>query len=70
MCPLQLWLLGEGESGTNGECSINIYILSCAKWIACRSYCITQGAQPSAVMTKKGGVGRKGGRLKRERIYK
>ena len=24
----------EGESGTNGESSINIYIPSCIKWIA------------------------------------
>ena len=26
--------VGEGESGMNGESSINIYTLSCVKWIA------------------------------------
>ena len=25
--------VGEGEHGTNGESSIDIYILSCAKWV-------------------------------------
>ena len=27
--------VGEGDSGTNGESSINIYTLPCAKQIAC-----------------------------------
>ena len=26
--------VGEGESGINGESSINIYTLSCVKWMA------------------------------------
>ena len=31
---LCLWISGEGESGTNGESSISVYILSGVRWIA------------------------------------
>ena len=60
----------EGESGTNGEGSISIYILSCTKWTASEKLlCNTGSSAWCSVMTKRSGVGRRGGRLKRERIY-
>ena len=31
---LCLWISGEGESGPNGESSINVYTLSGVRWIA------------------------------------
>ena len=31
---LCLWISEEGESGTNGESSINVYTLSGVRWIA------------------------------------
>ena len=47
--------VGEGESGINGESSINIYTLSCVKWTVGEKLLyntITQGAQSGcSVMT-------------------
>ena len=39
----------EGESGTHGEGSISIYILSRAKWIAREKFLCNTGAQPGAL---------------------
>ena len=36
--------MGEGESGTNGERSINIHTLSSVSWTGGRSCCAAQGA--------------------------
>ena len=40
---------GEGKSRTNGQSSIDIYILSCIKQIAGEKLLITQGPQPGAL---------------------
>ena len=37
--------VGEGVSGTNGESSINIYTLSCARWIAGEKLPCSTGSQ-------------------------
>ena len=31
-------IVAEGEDGTNGESSMNLYTLSCVKWIASESW--------------------------------
>ena len=36
--------VGEGESGTNGENSINIYILSSVRWRACEKLLCSTGS--------------------------
>ena len=67
---MDFWAQLGRDSGTNGEHSINIYIGSCAKWIASEQLlCITGSSAWYSVMIKRGGVGRRGGRLKRKRIY-
>ena len=40
---------GEGEGRTNGQSGIDIYTLSCIKWIAGEKLLITQGPQPDAL---------------------
>ena len=35
---------GEGESGVNGESSINTYALTCVRWMAGEQCCMRQGA--------------------------
>ena len=44
--------VGEGESGTNGESSIDIYTLSCVKWMAGERLLYNTGSPVwSSVMT-------------------
>ena len=58
--------VGEGVSGTNGESSINIYTLSCARWIAGEKSLYSTGSPVWCLaVTWRDGMGR-GGRLRRE----
>jgi len=41
--------VGEGETGTNGETCINIYILLCVKWIAAEKLVYNIGIQSGAL---------------------
>ena len=55
--------VGEGGSGTKGESSINIYTLSCARWIAGEKLlCSTGDPVWCLAVTWRDGMG-KGGRL-------
>ena len=59
----------EGESGTNGESSINIYTPSCVKWIAGEKLPYnTQSPVWHSLMTRRDVVG-EGRRLARKGIY-
>ena len=42
-------MVGEAESGTDGEGNINICTLSGVSWILVRSCCVIQGAQSGAL---------------------
>ena len=51
----------EGESGTNEENSIDIYTLSCVKYIAAEKLLHYTGSQGwQSVMTERGGEGTEG----------
>ena len=41
--------VGKGQSGTDGESSINIYTLSCVKWIAAEKLVYNIGIQSGAL---------------------
>jgi len=53
---------GEGESGMNGESCINIYTLSCVRWMAFKLLCSTTSPVWHSVMTWKSGMGGAEGR--------
>jgi len=60
----------EGESGINGESSINIYTPSCVKWIAGEKLpYITHRAQSGTLWWPRGVGWRREESLKREEIY-
>ena len=63
---------GEGEGGTNWESNIDIYKLLCVKYIT-RGKLLYSTGSPAwhSVMTwgSRVGDGRRGGRLKRDRMY-
>lgn len=46
-----LWTRLGKKSGMNGESSIDVYALPCAKYIAGESCWVTQGSQPRDLMT-------------------
>ena len=62
--------VGEGENGRNGESSINIYPLSCMKWIGGEKVLYNVGSTVwHSVVTYRGEVVGRGRRLRKEEIY-
>ena len=62
---------GDGEGGTNGESSMETYILLCVKWIANGNLLYDSvNSNQGSVTTQRGGMGWEvGGRFKRKGTY-